>query len=466
MAESTPSLVRRSPPSAQQVDAAGIEAFLDAIETADDLELHSLMLLRRGQIVAEGWWEPYRADDAPLLYSLSKSFTATALGFAVAEGRLALDDRVVSFFADRPDLPDAGPRTRSLTVRDLASMATGHHQDTIEQANRLSPADPALGFLALEPESEPGSRFTYNNGATYTLATLLQQLVGQSLTDYLGARLFGPLGIDRVSWDQHPSGRDLGFTGLHLSTESVARFGQLYLDDGVWQGHRLLPAGWVGEATRLHTPNPAEPNPDWRQGYGLQFWRSRHGGYRGDGAYGQFCVVLPEQDAVLVTTAATGNMQGILDAVWSHLLPALGRPGSATADASLADRLATLRLRTDRADPGAEQPATDLEVVDPRASADGSRWRLALLEAGRRFDLTFGVHDWVRSTVPVEPGRILTVAGRGSEHDGVLTADAVLLDSPHRLRIVLDRQTRHGTVTWHTVPFFSPGLAGLAVGRT
>ncbi len=123
----------------------------------------------------------------------------------------------------------------------------------------------------------------------------------------------------------------------------MARFGQLYLDDGVWQGTRLLPAGWVAEATALHTPNPGEPHPDWQQGYGYQFWQSRHG-YRGDGAYGQFCLVLPEQDAVVVTTAATENMQGILDAVWAELLPAFDGPGSAADDDRLAARLAALAL--------------------------------------------------------------------------------------------------------------------------
>ena len=134
----------------------------------------------------------------------------------------------------------------------------------------------------------------------------------------------------------------------------MARFGQLYLDDGVWQGVRLLPAGWVAEATALHTPNPGEPHPDWQQGYGYQFWQSRHG-YRGDGAYGQFCLVLPEQDAVVVTTAATENMQGILDAVWAELLPAFDGPGSAADDHRLAARLAALALPV--LDPVSARPA-------------------------------------------------------------------------------------------------------------
>ena len=463
---STTSGLPRSTPRLQRVDAAGVDAFLDAVETRDDLELHSLMLLRHGRVVAEGWWAPYVSADAPLLYSLSKSFTATALGFAVDEGHLALDDRVVSFFPEvLSERADIGPRTGTLTIRDLAAMATGHHEDTIDRAARLSPADPALGFLALEPESEPGTLFTYNNGATYTLAAILQRLTGESLTDYLRPRLFDPLGIGRAYWDQQPPGRDLGFTGLHLGTEAIAAFGQLYLDDGVWQGRRLLPAGWVAEATRLHTPNPAEPDPDWRQGYGLQFWRSRHGGYRGDGAYGQFCVVLPQQDVVLVTTAATGNMQGILDAVWTHLLPVLDRPGSAAADRRLSVRLSELELRTDRDGPDVEQPSSTIEVVDLRHDPAGPGWRLSLREADNRLDLTVGDGVWTRSEVPAGNDRVLRVAARGSESAGRVVTDVVLVESPHRLRVTIDAERRGSTVVWHTIPFFSPALSALATRR-
>ena len=154
------------------------------------------MILRRGRVVAEGWWAPYRPDDVHLLYSISKSFTSTALGFALAEGRLALDDTVVQHFPDLDPGPSA-PRARAITVEHLARMATGHHADILDTMVGLDPAEPVSGFLQIEPDPHPGSVFAYNNGATYVLAAIVQERTGQSLTDYLQPRLFDPLGIAR-----------------------------------------------------------------------------------------------------------------------------------------------------------------------------------------------------------------------------------------------------------------------------
>ena len=312
----------RSTPSAEGVAASGIESFLDAIDDSPDIALHSLMICRYGRVVAEGWWAPYQPDDMHLLYSISKSFTATALGFAVAEGRLGLSDAAVDHLGELAEAA-TDPRVRAITVDHLARMATGHAEDTLERIDALDPDEPVRGFLRLPPESEPGSVFAYNNGATYVLAAILQRCTGESLTGYLQPRLFDPLGIAPPHWDTLGGPRQVGFSGLHLPTEAIARFAELYRRDGRWRGRQVLPAGWAAQATRAHTANPAEPNPDWRRGYGYQFWRSLHG-YRADGAYGQFGLVLPEQEAVVVTTAETENMQGLLDAVWTHLVPAFG----------------------------------------------------------------------------------------------------------------------------------------------
>ena len=330
----------RSSPAVEGVSAAGIDAFLDAADAAPGIALHSLMVLRHGRVVAEGWAAPHRPTDARQLYSLSKSFTGTALGLAVAEGRLALTDTVVDHF---PDLAAAaGPSARTITVEHLARMATGHHADTFAAIQQQDPAEPVRAFLGLEPESPPGSVFAYNNGATYTLAAVLQTCTKQSLTDYLQPRLFDPLGIAPPFWDSGGGPRQIGLAGLHLTTEDVARFGLLYAQEGRWGGRPLLPPGWVTEASSALTPNPAEPEPDWQQGYGYQFWRSRHG-YRADGAFGQFCLILPEQDAVVVITSETEIMQPLLDAVWAHLLPAFSGLGG--NDDRLAERLADLVCR-------------------------------------------------------------------------------------------------------------------------
>ena len=447
----------RSAPAEQGVASAGVEAFLDAVAAAPDLELHSLMLLRHGHVVAQGWWAPYGPDQVHLLYSLSKSFTATAAGFARAEGLLSFDDPVVAHF---PELADAAthPWTRSLQVRHLAAMATGHHEDTLERALRLDPAEPVRGFLSIAPDAEPGSVFAYNNGATYTLGALVQRVSGQSLTAYLQPRLFDPLGIRPPYWREDPPGREIGFSGLHLTTEDVARFGQLLLDDGVRDGVPVLPPGWGAEASALHTPNP-----DWQQGYGYQLWRSRHG-YRGDGAYGQFCLVLPEQDVVLVTTAQTENMQGLLDAVWAHLLPAIGTttPGQ---DDALADRLHRLALPADgNRLSGSVLPeavaAVSVSAVDP--DPEGG-WVLHVSDGEHQLEVLCGDGAWHRTTCTAPGGRELVVAASGTLSDGQLVAQLAFVQTPHRLVLRTDPRTLTGSARWLTVPLHAPTFDELAV---
>ncbi len=455
----------RSTPAAQAVSSQQLEAFLDSLDAAPDITLHSLMVLRHGQVVAEGWWGPYQPDEIHLLYSLSKSFTSTACGFAVAEGLLSLDDTVVSHFPAH-DAVALDPRTRSIRVRDLAAMATGHRLDTLQDAFQLSPDDIVRGMLMIEPEADRGTLFAYNNGATYTLGAIVQQVTGQSLTDYLRPRLFDPLGIEHTYWDRFGGEREIGFSGLHLTTESIAKFGQLYLSDGVWAGEQLLPTGWVAEATRIHTPNPDEPEVDWQQGYGFQFWRSRHG-YRGDGAYGQFCVVLPEQDAVLVTTAETENMQGILDAAWTHLLPAFDGPTSDEHDRRLAARLSDLRLAP--SDPADEWPVDPLRAGDSWVQAvgvtdqDHPGWTLSVLDHGQRYDVAVGDQAWSRTSVDAGGGLHLEIEASGGWRDtSTFVADLIMVRTPHRLRITYDTTKGTSNAQWHTVPLRTASLLGLA----
>ena len=160
----------------------------------------------------------------------------------------------------------------------------------------------------------------------------------------------------------------MGFTGLHATTDTIARFGELYLRNGVWLGKQVLPAGWVSEATRQHiaTDTVMDPavgeKPDWRQGYGYQFWRSRHG-YRGDGAYGQYCLVLPEQDAVVALLGQSSDTQALLDLVWRELLPAFQESlhSDAAADRRLEERMANLKLPPSNANATASIDAVALE---------------------------------------------------------------------------------------------------------
>ena len=302
--------------------SAAILGFVDAAEKNIDA-LHSLMVLRHGQVVAEGWWGPYRRDDPHMLFSLSKSFTSTAIGLAVAEGKLSLDDTVLSFFPE--DAPaEPSENLKAMRVRDLLAMSTGHDADAIEPFPYTDPAvSQTRAFLALPVAHKPGTHFVYNTLATYMLSAIVQKVSGKPLVDYLRPRLFEPLGIRNPKWDATPKGVTLGGFGLSVTTEDIARFGQLYLQKGEWDGKRLLPAEWVAAATARQVSNGSNPASDWEQGYGYQFWRCRHGAYRGDGAFGQYCIVMPEQDAVIAITCGVRDMQAVLNLVWEHLLPGM-----------------------------------------------------------------------------------------------------------------------------------------------
>ena len=245
------------------------------------------------------------------MYSLSKTFTGTALGLQLGEGRLSLDDLVSEHLPELFDGVD--PATRRLKIRHIASMATGHDRETFLEALAIDPADPVRGFLKIPPDAEPGTLFAYNQPPVIALATILQGLAGERLTEYLRPRVLDPLGISEFRWAQIRPGLDMGFSGVHTNLDAVARLGQLYLDDGVWNGRRILPEGWVADASAVHIANPQREEPDWQQGYGFQLWMSQHG-YRGDGAFGQYMVVLPEHDAVVAMFSCTEPMQAVLDA--------------------------------------------------------------------------------------------------------------------------------------------------------
>ena len=439
------------------MSAAGIDSFLDAIEAEPAVALHSLMILRRGRVVAEGWWAPYRSDDVHLLYSVSKSFTATAMGFALAEGRLSLDDTVVQHFPEL-DPGSAAPRARGITVEHLARMATGHRADILDAMAGLDPAEPVRAFLRIEPESEPGSVFAYNNGATYVLGAIVQELTGQSLTSYLQPRLFHPLGIPPPYWDTLGGRRQIGYSGLHLTTEQLARFGQLYLGQGSWAGSQLLSPSWVAESTRVHTATPGEPEPDWRRGYGYQFWRSSYG-YRGDGAYGQFCLVLPEQDAVVVTTGDTEMMQTVLDAVWAHLVPAFDGRSAAGEDDRLATRLAGLALPAK----GAGTYAGDDWATACAVTEQPYGWDLTLAAADQRLVIGCGDRRWYRSSVPVGNGMALVVEAqsRWTEPD-TFTAELIFVHTPHRMTATYRPGTGSFSARWQSVPLGPVSLVRLA----
>lgn len=329
---STSSPLPRSRPEAQGISSSAILAFVEAADRSID-SLHSFMLLRHGCVVAEGWWAPHAADVPHVMHSLSKSFTSTAVGLVIAEGKLSVDDQVLKFFPE--DAPaEQSDNLKAMRVSDLLRMVTGHQTEPSRKAD-----EPWVRtFLAHPVPFKPGTHFLYNTPGTYMLSAIVQKATGQTVLDYLRPRLFEPLGIEQPVWEASPQGITTGGFGLHIRTEDVARFGQLYLQMGQWQGKQLVPRAWVEVATRMQTSNGSNPRSDWDQGYGYQFWRCRHGAYRGDGAFGQYCIVLREQDAVIAITSGLKDMQAPLDLMWEILLPEM-RPAPLPADEAAGKKL-------------------------------------------------------------------------------------------------------------------------------
>ena len=319
--------------SSKAMDKA-FDKYLKAVaDTGQDL--HSIMIVQRGKVIKERWLGEGAWNKPHVLNSVSKTFTATAVGFAVAEGKLRLTDKVISFFPDQ--LPaEISPNLEKLEVRHLLTMSSGHDVDPtpLTRGEDSQELDWVRTFLAAPLTHEPGTFFVYNSLGTYMLSAIVQKVTGEKVIDYLYPRLFRPLGIVGATWQESPQGINCGGWGLYLKTEDLAKMGQLFLQKGTWNGKRLLPESWIDEATRSHIASlPAgtrreeltikPKDSDWLQGYGYQMWRCRHDAVRADGANGQYIIILPEQEAVIAMTANIGDMQAEINLVWKYLLPAL-----------------------------------------------------------------------------------------------------------------------------------------------
>ena len=466
----------RSTPEAEGVRSQGILDFLGAIENSQH-EFHGLVIIRHGKVIAEGWWSPYRADLKHTLYSTSKSFTSTAVGFAVGEKKLSVKDKVVSFF------PELAPATISenlakMTVQDMLMMSAGQDPDP---TGKITPTDNwEKEFLATPVVNAPGSKFLYNSMATYMCSSIVTKVTGQKGADYLKPRLFDPLGITDYDWETSPTGNSSGGWGLRVRTEDLAKFGLLYLQKGKWNGKQILAKEWVEEATAEHilqspdAPKEARENSDWMQGYGYQFWRCRNGYYRGDGAFGQYIIVMQDKDAVIAINSETEDMQGILNLVWEHLLPAMGEGKLAANDTTTAlqSTLKALSL-----------PVPAKGVVSPLQSAisgkrylvevDGKKRTGSLKFEGDRcmatfeddkgsYTIPFGAGAWVFSeTMRLGPNLVgkaknhmvglpprKVAAAYGWKDDKTLELTLRYIESPHTEKILVAFDGDQITLTW------------------
>ena len=449
----------RSAPEQQGIASSAILAFISAADQDID-GMHSFMLVRHGQVVAEAWWKPYDAQTPHMFYSLSKSFTSTAVGMAIAEGKLSIDDEVLKAFPeDAPAQPSAN--LKRMRVRDLLRMATGHQNEAPiwNDAPGAPPETWTHRFMAQPVAFKPGTRFLYDTPATYMLSALVQKATGQSVLEYLKPRLFQPLGFVDPTWVASPQGISAGGYGLMARTEEIARFGQLYLQKGQWQGKQLIPAAWVEEATTLQIANGSDPRSDWDQGYCYQFWRCRHHGYRGDGAFGQYCVVLPDSDAVIAITSGVHDMQAVLNLVWDKLLPAMqamALPADDGAQHALAAKLAGLTMPVPTGKPTSPLaaniagkwftfPANDRGITAMALDAAATPPALLVRTAAGELRTPFATGAWGPATPGFANGieRFLSVP----EHPLVAASGAWTADDVFTIKLVACQTPYYSTLT-------------------
>ncbi len=368
---------QRVTPESVGIPSGAIVNMLDQLYR-EGIEMHSFKILRHGKVCAEGSWAPYAPETQHILFSFSKSFTSTAIGFAVQEGIISLDERLIDIFPDKaPEEP--GENLKKCQVRHLLMMGCGHETE-IEWASGRSSEWVKL-FLHPPFVYEPGTHFLYNTAGTNMLCAILKRKTGLDMTEFLKPRLFEPLGMGEIHCVKMPDGVEMGGAGMSVTIEEMARFVQFIANKGSWEGKQLLNPEWFDLATSKQIENAGAGwggDPDWQAGYCFQFWRCAPDGvFRGDGAYGQYGVVMTKQDAVLVIHSSSMKLQAVLTAVWEKLLPEMRDEPLAEdhrAHHMLEKRLERLELNTmlGMHNPGAEASLNGAVYV-PKGHVPGLR---------------------------------------------------------------------------------------------
>lgn len=395
--EKTMNQLMRTTPEEMGLHSRNILNLLERLEK-ENISVVSMMLLRHNQVLYEAYWPPYTQEQLRTVYSLSKTFTAMAIGIAAGEGKIRLDERIVDLFPEQAKNAPDSPQLQMLTIRHLLMMSTGQGNEPFHRENAW---DDAISAFLREPFTDtPGETFRYNTGATYMLSAALKQR-GIDLEEYLREKLLTPMGITGTRWIRDPNGICTGGFGFSLHPEDIAKLGILLMQSGRWNGQQLVPEWYVREATRRQIGNGDDPNSDWAQGYGYQIWQCRHGAFRAAGMYGQLCVVHPATDTILVTNCLTQNMGGVLNAYFDEVLMKY------ESDAVVDEPEVTERLRQKTANLRYERdlPEDDGSPIPPEylnLDAPNVWMRLTL--------------DGDMLTMRNTQGQLLVTAGRGKWH--------------------------------------------------
>lgn len=458
-------------PETAGVDSAAIAEF-ERIMRENNTAHQGYMIYKDGKLAASSIASPYRITDKRHVYSVSKSWTSTAIGIAADEGLLSVEDTVISFFPEL--LPEnVSENLAKMKVKHLLSMNTGHQNDTF---GRVATAEPewAKRFLSLEVEKEPGTHFCYNTTATYMLSAIITRLTGMRMTEYLRPRLFNPLGIEGVFWDESPEGIDFGGWGIHVSAEDILKLGVLYLNKGIWEGKRILSEKWIAEATSAVSDNSMRKEPDWRVGYGYQIWRCQNNCYRFDGAFGQYGIICPDKNCVIVLISELGgiiggSMQDTMDIFWdtiykgiqSEPLP-IKKPCDTAVRPFMLPPCGTKEVSARSVK--CENNKYDIRALDVTPAEDG----LVLTVYGtERYasQIVCGYGEWEYNKIahcPIRPcpgqlddgeiGMPAEIAAAYGYEDGVLTVSLMFVTSPHGITLRLEENKLSILPTVHVEP--------------
>lgn len=414
--------LQRSTPEAEGVPSKAIVAFFDSITALPKTDIHSVMVLRHGKVIAEIYPAPFAPEYRHTMYSCSKTFVGAAVGLAIADNRLRLTDRVGTFFPEL--LPDSvSANLADMTVRDVLTMTSGI---TPDWNMRSITSDWIRTYLA-KPVKTPGKKFEYDSICSYLLSAIIQKVTGMTLLDYLKLKLFTPMNITDVAWEISPEGVNTGGWGLYIQSESLAKFGLLLLNGGVWEGKQLLPASWVEQMTTRQMEAGDED-------YGYQMWMCEYpGAVRLDGALGQYVLIIPDKDMVVVITECmliNGNTQRRL--VWNHLLPQVGdqvlTPGKDYKLLQKKQSTYQLPLVQGKATSSIAQKYAGKPII---LEDNKYGWQFLSLQfkqkevvmtvtdkAGLTYDLLFGYKQWLKTSIEAYPPYSVTAIGALKGIDG------------------------------------------------
>ena len=397
-----------------------------------DMGLHSFLVLRHGKVACEGYWTPYAPEKPHTLFSASKTFTGLAVGFAVQEGKLSLEDRVVDWFPER--LPARTcENMEKMKVKHLLTMSTGFAKDPHDfpwprpddvlatgphcchQGVELPQIDWVRNFFNHYVAYEPGSEFVYCTHGSYMLSVIVQKAVGETVSQYLNRKLFAPLGIPDPSWETGPDGYSVGGWGLMLTTEQLAKVGQMMLSGGRWEGKEILSQRWIQDATSVHVTMDHLDEPHIA-GYGYQLWiDEREGCYLFRGAFGQICAVIPGRDMVISYTGGSDSLprREAWEMIWELAVEPAGEENcSIDREERLKEVIAGLAIPTAQGQPSWQVPQAErwsgkrYVFGDNRlnfthfsmkfAQTPGQADELTLGLGGKEFTVPVGYGTWLR----------------------------------------------------------------------